>query len=257
MKLDILYRDEHIVAVNKPSGLLVHRSSLDRHTRENAVSLLQLQLDLALYPVHRLDKPTSGVLLFALSKHAAHQLSLQFEARTVEKQYVAVVRGYCRSCGYVDNPVRDKDQPHKPRKAAQTRFETLKTIELPVRVDRYSTSRYSLVRLWPLTGRRHQLRLHMKHLGHPIIGDTSYGKTPHNQLFFDRYASSRLLLHASELAFEHPATGARCRLSAPENDASFSRVLSDYRWRRASKSSSTAGSQSIASAGANATSERD
>ena len=129
MKLELLHRDDHIVAINKPSGLLVHRSALDRHTRQNAVNLLQEQLNCSLFPVHRLDKPTSGVLVFALSKQAAQRLSAQFEARNVEKRYVAVVRGYCRASGCIDNPVKDKDQPGKPRKEARTRFATLQTLE--------------------------------------------------------------------------------------------------------------------------------
>jgi tRNA pseudouridine65 synthase len=231
MRLETLYRDEHLVAVNKPSGLLVHRSALDRHTRDNAVDLLQTQLQQSLFPVHRLDKPTSGVLLFALSSTIARDLAAQFDAREITKTYLAVVRGYSPLQGTIDNPVKDKDQPHKPKKDASTRFETLQQIELPVRVDRYPTSRYSLVKLQPLTGRRHQLRLHMKHIGHPILGDTSYGKSLHNRLFASRYDCTRLLLHARVLSITHPTNGRPLKLVAPASDPQFERVLSDAGWR--------------------------
>ncbi len=231
MKLETIHRDDHIVAINKPSGLLVHRSSLDRETRINAVDLLEEQLQQPVYPVHRLDKPTSGVLIFALCSKTARELASQFEQRKIDKRYLAVVRGYCPASGLIDNPVKDKDQPDKPRKAAQTRYETKQTIELPVRVDRYPTSRYSLVDLTPLSGRRHQLRLHMKHIGHPILGDTSYGKSTHNRLFTERYGSTRLLLHARELSFTHPASGRRCTVSALTTDPQFNKVLGDVNWR--------------------------
>ncbi len=231
MSLETLYRDEHIIAINKPCGLLVHRSTIDRHTRENAVDLLQAQLGQTLFPVHRLDKPTSGILLFALTRAAARELATQFDARAVAKTYLAVVRGYCPASGTIDHAVKDKDQPQKPRKDAVTEFETLKTIELPVRVDRYATSRYSLVRLQPQTGRRHQLRLHMKHIGHPILGDTSYGKTPHNRLFATRYNCARLLLHARALSFIHPSSGQLLTLTAPATDPQFERVMSDDGWQ--------------------------
>lgn len=228
--LDLLYRDDQIVAVHKPAGLLVHRSALDQNDRRNVVSLLSEQINQYVYPVHRLDKPTSGVLLFALDRSSARVLSLDFENHRVEKSYLAIVRGYSPAEGTINHPVKDKDQPGKPRRSAVTRYRTLATLEINYPVDRYPTSRYSQVELQPATGRRHQLRLHMKHLGHPIIGDTSYGKSTHNRFFADYYQCSRLLLHARRLSFNHPVEDVPCTITANHYDTPFSNVLQDKSW---------------------------
>jgi len=169
-----------LIAIDKPSGLLVHRSALDRHEHNNAMRTLRAQSGQYLYPVHRLDKPTSGVLVFALSKDAATTVSTQFEHGLVQKNYLAVVRGHCNEGGTIDHAVRDRDAKDKKPANAITRYTTTATIELPHHVDRYPTTRYSLLQVQPKTGRRHQIRLHMKHMSHPIVGDTNYGKTLHN-----------------------------------------------------------------------------
>ncbi len=245
----ILYRDDHLVAIHKPAGLLVHRTALDAHERRAAVQLLRRQLGRRVYPVHRLDKGASGVLLFALSREVGQALNALFARRQVEKTYLAVVRGYPPECGEIDSPLtRQRDGIDRRRgrgaasslrnasigsdaagsgpaeatslidrsaRAALTRFRRLETIELPHRVDRYPTSRYALVQLEPLTGRRHQLRRHLKHLSHPIIGDTTYGKSRHNRLFHDLLGCRRLLLACVELRLIHPITGERLTCSAP------------------------------------------
>jgi tRNA pseudouridine65 synthase len=210
--LPILYRDDAIVIVDKPSGLLVHRSPIDRHETRFAVQLLRDQIGRRVYPVHRLDKGTSGALAFTLDRRTAAGLSAEFAGRQVRKTYLAMVRGWPPVAGLIDHalePVRDAYAPADddgPR-SCRTAYRTLATAELPVRVDRYPTSRYALVELEPETGRRHQLRRHLAHVSHPIIGDSTYGKGRHNRLFAERYGVRRLLLACVRLEFVHPATG--------------------------------------------------
>lgn len=226
-ELPVLYRDDLIVVVNKPSGLLVHRSPIDRHETRFAVQLLRDQLGRRVHPVHRLDKGTSGALAFALDKATAGALAAQFAGQQVRKTYVAVVRGWPPAAGVIDHPLDAVQDAYAPSadslsRPCRTTFRTLATVELPVRVDRYPTSRYALVELEPETGRRHQLRRHLAHLSHPIVGDSTYGKGRHNRLFAERYGVRRLMLACVGLEFRHPVTGATVRVQAdagPEFDA--------------------------------------
>lgn len=217
--LPILYRDDAIVVVDKPSGLLVHRSPIDRHETRFAVQLLRDQLGRRVHPVHRLDKGTSGALAFALDADTARALGEQFAGKQVRKTYVAIVRGWPPASGVIDHPLDAVQDARAPAadsapKPCRTAFRTLATVELPVRVDRYPTSRYALVELEPETGRRHQIRRHLAHLSHPIIGDSTYGKGRHNRLFAERFGVRRLLLACVRLEFAHPATGSFVRVEA-------------------------------------------
>ncbi len=235
--LDILYRDEHLVAINKPAGLLVHRSEIDRHETRFAIQLLRDQIGQRVYPVHRLDKPTSGVLLFALHPEANRQMTQAFMSGRVSKTYLAVVRGYTEESGHIDHPlsrrldrIADRDaQQDKEAQSATTDYRRLATIELPYRVDRYPSSRYSLVELKPTTGRKHQLRRHMKQISHPIIGDTTYGKSRHNNLFTEQFGSRRLLLAATRLRCTHPETGQALTINSPL-ESNFSQLLTTLGW---------------------------
>ncbi len=235
--LPIIYRDEHLLAIHKPAGLLVHRSPIDRHETRFALQLLRDQIGQRVYPVHRLDKPTSGLLLFATNSDTARALAQQFAEHSIEKTYVAVVRGACSGEGLIDHPLREDadsyaiERPHKPAQHALTRYRTLATIELPYCVDKYPSSRNSLVQCQPLTGRRHQLRRHLKHINHPIIGDAKHGKSGHNRLFQTTLNSHRLLLAATELQFTHPHTGERLHLSAPL-EQNFYRLLQHLHWQQ-------------------------
>lgn len=234
---DILFHDSALVAVNKPAGLLVHRSEIDRHETRFALQIVRDQLGQRVYPVHRLDKPTSGVLLFALSSDIARAVTEQFTAGEVRKRYLGVVRGIPDSPFVIDNPLRenrDKMTDHRARQnkapqSAITALRTLASAELPVRVDRYPTSRYALVEARPHTGRKHQIRRHLKHISHPLIGDTTYGKSGHNRLFSERFDCRRLLLHADQLALRHPETGAELIIRAPL-DAVFASVIQALGW---------------------------
>jgi tRNA pseudouridine65 synthase len=233
--LPVIYQDEWLIAVHKPAGLLVHRTDLDRHETRFALQILRDQIGRAVWPVHRLDKGTSGALLFALDRDAGRALGALFEAGAVAKRYMAVVRGHPPVAGEIDHPLApmaDAHAGHAPGRSLQpavTRFRTLATTELPYRVDRYPTSRYALVELTPLTGRWHQLRRHMKHIAHPIIGDATHGKGRHNRLFQELFGCRRLLLAAVELGFVHPVTGQAMLLRAPPAE-DFAAVLQALGW---------------------------
>ena len=224
---EILYQDAHYIAINKPSALLVHRSPVDRHETRFAVQLLRDRVGRYVYPVHRLDKPTSGVLLFAFAPDFIAPLS-----GALEKEYLAVVRGWCDNDGVIDHPicykidkksddVRDKKRPCKE---AVTAYETVARTRIPHSAGRYDNERYSLVRAFPKTGRKHQLRRHFKHIAHHIIGDTKYGRGEHNKLFRKVYNSDRLLLHARRMRFTHPYTQERIVIEAGF-DTTFLRIL--------------------------------
>ncbi|WP_457596076.1 tRNA pseudouridine(65) synthase TruC [Hydrogenimonas sp.] len=235
--LDILYQDDWLVAINKPGGLLVHRSMIDKSETRFAMQMVRDMLGRRVYPIHRLDKPTSGVLLFVLDADTARRIGTLFHDKAVEKRYIAVVRGYIDEEGVIDYPLKEafdkttdaKARRDKPPQAAVTRFTRLATVELPIPVSRYPAARYSLVRLQPQTGRRHQLRRHMKHIFHPIVGDTKYGRTEHNNLFRRHFGIHRLLLHAESLELPHPVTGERLRIVAGYDEAFARAVALFYR----------------------------
>ena len=221
--LRILYQDEHLVAVHKPSGLLVHRSALARGETQFLLQQLRDQLGQRVYPVHRLDRPTSGVIVFALSSNVAALLSEKFSERQVEKRYLAVVRGKVPEQARLDYPLREEDgtrpKAEMPAMPAMTDIRRLDSVELPVQVDRYPTARYSLVEARPLTGRRHQIRRHLSRRGYPIIGDAKHGKSIHNRFFADKLGAPRLLLAATYLAFDHPILATRIAISCALDEA--------------------------------------
>jgi tRNA pseudouridine65 synthase len=218
--LPILYQDERLVVVNKPSGLLVHRSPIDRHETRFALQMLRDQLGRHVYPLHRIDKGTSGALAFALDPGTARDYAASFAQRGVVKTYVALVRGWPPAQGQVERALsavedeRSQLQDAEPR-AALTHYTRLATFELPVCVDRYPTSRYALLQLQPHTGRRHQLRRHMAGESHPIVGDSTYGKGRHNRLFREQFGVQRLLLACTRLEFAPTARTAALAVTAP------------------------------------------
>lgn len=224
MELPILFRDEHLVAVNKPAGMLVHRTPLAARDERFVLQTLRDQLGRHVYPAHRLDRGTSGVLLFALDALTARHLTARFEAKAVHKQYVALVRGWPAAAGEIDHPLArlDDELPQTDRgvsgapQPALTRYRRLATIELPVALGPHPTSRYALLSLSPETGRQHQLRRHLKHASHPIIGDATYGKGVHNRWWADQLGLARLWLHACRLQLRHPVSDQPLRIEAPE-----------------------------------------
>ena len=177
--LDVLYRDDDVVAVHKPPGLMVHRSLLDRRETRFAVQLLRAQLGRRVFPAHRLDRGTSGVLLLAFDSRVAARLGQAFESRAVAKRYLAVVRGWPEPSGSIEHPLRrledgkDAGDPDAPRQEARTDYRRLACAEVPIPSERHDRTRVALLELLPLTGRQHQIRRHLKHISHPVIGDAT------------------------------------------------------------------------------------
>lgn len=236
--LEILYRDEHLVVVHKPSGLLTHRSILDRHETRFAVQILRDQIGQKVWPAHRLDKGTSGILIFALSAEIASTIGKAFESGEVAKTYVAIVRGHPPESGVIDHPLtRQRDEYEGGPASAQqdaaqsavTRFRRLGITEQPWAVPPYPTSRYALLELEPLSGRRHQIRRHLKHIAHPIVGDSTYGKGLHNRLFGQHLGCQRLFLACTAVALPHPVSGEVLRIVAPLS-ADFAAIVHRLGW---------------------------
>jgi tRNA pseudouridine65 synthase len=209
--LPILHADAAIIAIAKPAGLLVHRSALDAHETRSAADLLRTQLGAPVWLLHRLDKATSGVLAFARSAAVATELGAAFESGRVHKRYLALVRGWPPAEGEIDYALaRDPELPSagQLRLAAVTRYRRLACFEWPFADGRQATSRYALVEAEPLSGRRHQIRRHFKHIAHPLVGDTTHGKGTHNRAVAAWLGTARLWLHATRLELPGLANGA-------------------------------------------------
>jgi tRNA pseudouridine65 synthase len=215
--LHVLHQDADLVAIDKPAGLLVHPSALDAHEERTALQLLRDQLGERLWPLHRLDKATSGVLLFARNVEAARRWGIAFENGEVRKSYRALVRGWPPAAGEIDQALaKDPELPSagQERLPARTRYERLACFEWPFSVDaRHPTSRYALVAVEPLSGRRHQIRRHFKHIAHPLVGDTTHGKGAHNRAVGQWLGVQRLWLHAAWI--EVPTAAGVLRIEAP------------------------------------------
>jgi len=200
---EILFENDELLVMNKPAGLLVHRSKLDIHEKRFALQWLRDHVGYHVYPLHRLDKGTSGALAFAKSPAAASKWSALWQTPSVSKSYIALVRGWPTSDMSIDHDLRDPDSPpDSERKPAQSKLSRLQRFLIPEKIDRYPESRFALVELSPITGRRHQLRQHCKHIAHPIIGDVRYGKGNYNRWLAGMLGTNQLLLHAKQLAFE-------------------------------------------------------
>lgn len=210
----LLYESPEFVAVDKPYGIHVHppedeRFGISKST--NGLALLRDQLGRYVYPVHRLDRSTSGVVLYALSAEAAGKLAGLFASREVEKTYFALVRGETRDAGEIDSPLAEEG---KNAVEARTRYLRIGTREFPWANDRFATSRYSLLRVSPETGRYHQIRRHLRRENHPIIGDTVHGDGVHNRHWRTEIGRSYLFLKAYSLAFRSPFDGRRIELAS-------------------------------------------
>lgn len=224
----VLHRDEVLVAVAKPNRLLVHRTDIDFHERWNLRDLVNAACDDAIrQPLHRLDKPTSGIVLFATAGEAFNRLKLEFVHRRTTKVYWAIVRGWTEDEGVVEKPLPTAHNPAP--KEARTRYRTLARVELPHPVGPYETARYSLVECRPETGRFHQIRLHFRHLRHPIVGDSRYGDKAHNRFVASTYGVDTLLLHAGRLDIHHPHDEHVLSLQCAVPDAWLS-LLADWPW---------------------------
>lgn len=211
MILEILYEDAHLVAINKPHGLLVHRTKLANDADEFALQILRNQLDRFVYPNHRLDRKTGGVLLFGLDEEIHRTMQQQFADRLVKKKYLAIVRGFTDDEQTIDYPL--KKENGTPQNAI-TDYTTLDRVELNIPLGAHQTSRYSLIEANPLTGRFHQIRKHLAHIHHPIICDRPEGCNKQNKLFKEKFGLMTMMLHALELQFSHPVTGVQLKIKA-------------------------------------------
>jgi tRNA pseudouridine65 synthase len=228
LALPVLYQDAQLAVVCKPAGLMVHDSALARGETEFAADRLRQQFGRPIFLVHRLDRATSGCLLLAFDRDSASRLGQTMMSRVVEKDYLAVCRGWPEPAqGLIDHPLDGgPGKPHK--KPAQTRYATLARGALDTPSGGFDTTRFALLQASPHTGRFRQIRRHLKHVSHHLIGDTSHGDGQRNRLFRMR-GVHRMLLHAWRLRFPHPADGRMCEAAAPL-DAEFERALRLFDW---------------------------
>ena len=214
--LEILYQDEYIIAINKPSGLLVHKSFYARDAKIFAIQELRNQIGgQHVYPIHRLDRKTSGVLLFALDKEALKIMNDRFATREVEKKYLAILRGWSPDELTIDYDLTNDDGV---KQNAITYFHRLQKAETELEFNNHPTSRYCLVEAIPETGRMHQLRKHFKHILHPILGSRPHGCNKQNKLWLENFELKGMMLHAHQLVFNHPITNERITLNATINE---------------------------------------
>lgn len=219
--LEIIYQDDSLIAINKPHGLLVHRSKIADDAKEFALQMLRDQIGRHVNPVHRLDRKTGGVLLFAFDKEVEIAMQKQFQEGLVDKHYLAIVRGYTPSEMEIDYPLAKENGTLQD---AQTSFVTLQQSEISLAIGKHPTSRYSLLDANPKTGRMHQLRKHFAHIFHPIIGDRPHGCNKQNRYFKDELQMNTMMLHASSLSFSHPITSEKITITA-EVQGEFKRMM--------------------------------
>ena len=227
-KIEIVFVDDLIIAVNKPNNFLIHQSHYARNIVEiTLLQKLESQLGYPVYPLHRLDRKTSGIIILLKDKSRVAEFQELFSNKTIQKTYYAVVRGFSPERGEINSPVKEDD--NGIYKDALTTFETLAQIELPIAVNLHNTSRYSLIKLMPHTGRMHQLRKHMNKINHPIIGDPKYGDRFHNRMFEKEFGSTYLLLHAHQIEFIHPISQHQMNLAADFTDT-WKTLLKQFNW---------------------------
>lgn len=210
--LDILYQDDDLIAINKPHGLLVHRSSIAADTSEFALQLLRDQIQQTVYPAHRLDRKTGGILLFTKNKEMDSLTQQLFADKSMIKTYWAIVRGYTNDEGIIDYPLRKESGSLQE---AVTRYRTLARAEIDLPFGKHATSRYALVEVNPQTGRMHQIRKHFAHIFHPILADRPHGCNKQNKLWKERFDMDTMMLHARRLRFIHPRTKREVNIEAP------------------------------------------
>ncbi len=220
-----LYLDDDILVIHKPAGLLVHPSPMDKHEILFANQLAKNLIQQKVYTVHRLDKPTSGILMFALSSEIARDLSNQFSEHRIQKEYVALCRGWSPQQGHISKPLlyqvdkkMERNKQTSEPQPAETNYIRLATATLDQPLNQHEQQRYSLIKLIPTTGRKHQLRRHLNHINHPIIGDVKHGDRHHNKLFNDTFDLHRLYLAATKITFTHPRTQQAICINAPMQD---------------------------------------
>lgn len=221
--MNIVYEDEWIIVIDKPAKMLVYPSPMAKNCHWFATKELAKLGYTKLHTIHRLDRPTSGVLLFAKEKEMARALSELFKNGEVKKTYHALVRGHTPINGIIDKDLKKDGEGEL--QLAQTKFESIQYFLLNEEISRYPQSRFTLVQVEPLTGRMHQIRRHFSHLRNPIIGDKRYGDRHYNKYIKEHFEIENLMLHASKLEFEHPATKEMLKIEAPLADSFYSLLV--------------------------------
>lgn len=234
MSIEIIYQDEYCICVNKPHDVLVHHSRFSRNNaaEDSLIQLLEQQQGKKYYPVHRLDRRTSGVLILATEKEYVAAFQELFTEQRIQKIYYAVVRGFASEYQLIDSPVKGKDA--KAYKEAETEAFLLEKVTLEIPVKPYDTSRYSLVKLLPKTGRMHQLRIHMKKISNPIIGDGKYGDHHHDAMYDEEFGWNNLFLHAGSIAFKHPFTQQEMKLNGSFSN-NWQQLFERFNWKNPNK----------------------
>ncbi|PCJ01135.1 MAG: pseudouridine synthase [Flavobacteriales bacterium] len=226
--IEIVFEDEFLVAVNKPNNFIIHESHYARNIRETTlIQFLENQLAYKVYPVHRLDRKTSGIILFSKNKQHISQFQDLFTNNTIKKTYYAIVRGFSKETGIIDSPVKNDDTG--VYKDALTNYQTVNQVELDIPVHPYDNSRYSLIKLMPQTGRMHQLRKHMNKINHPIVGDYKYGDRFHNRMFETEFKCDYMFLHAYNIQFTHPFTKEKLVLIA-KFPSDWNKLFKEFNW---------------------------
>lgn len=225
----IIYEDDYIICVNKPNDMVVHHAYHSRNVidEESLLQLLLGQFSYKLYPIHRLDRRTSGIILLAKQTQYVAKFQQLFTKLLIQKTYYGVVRGFAPELQMIDSPVKGRDA--NAHREAETLLKSISKVTLDIPVKPYDTSRYSLVKLQPKTGRLHQLRIHMKKISHPLIGDVKYGDKNHNQMFIEKFGWENLFLHAYSLDFKHPFSNKSLCIKAnfPKN---WQTLFSEFKW---------------------------
>lgn len=223
--IPVIYEDDHYIAVNKPHGLMIHKSALSRGVKEFLVNILEDQIGQKVYPVHRLDRKTSGVILFAKSSEATKLVGEQFQNKTTKKEYLAIVRGH-----FIERVMVTKalENDKGVIQEAETEFICVSKSTIDIPVAKYPTARFSLVKCKPKTGRMHQIRKHLNHLRFPIIGDRPHGCNKNNKMLLEKFGLEKMMLHAKELTFYHPFTKENITLNA-ELSSEFNRMLDELK----------------------------
>ena len=230
MSLEIIYQDSYCLLVTKPNNVLVHHAHHSRNKidEKSLMQLIEDQLGTRYFPIHRLDRKTSGIILLATKKEYVSTFQALFTNKKIKKIYYGVVRGYSQDNRIIDSPVKGRDA--LVYKEAESHLKRLDKIELNIPVKPYDSSRYSLVELTPTTGRMHQLRIHMNKLSTPLINDAKYGDKNHDTMYGEQFGWTNLFLHAGSLAFTHPFSNQKLVLKSSFPD-DWIQLFDKFSWK--------------------------
>jgi len=230
MSLEIIYQDNYCLLVTKPNNVLVHHAHHSRNKieEESLIQLIENQFGKRYYPIHRLDRKTSGIILLASKREYVASFQALFTNNEIQKIYYGVVRGFSEDNKVINSPVKGRDA--LVYREAETQLNCLDKIELNIPVKPYDSSRYSLVELKPKTGRMHQLRIHMNKVSTPLINDAKYGDKNHDLMYAKQFGWKNLFLHAGSLEFIHPFTNKKLILKSSFSE-DWVQLFQEFSWK--------------------------